>query len=247
MKRTKLQRTGLVLSAIIGSLGLAVMPASALEAAKTGDAGKTSTGDQAKIQLIINRGNSEITRRLSSLNELSGKIGSESKLTDSDKASLSSEVNDEISGLTALKTKLDADTTVSDAKTDAQSIINDYRVYALIAPKANLIKTADDQQVAEGKLTDLAAKLQTRVTAAKAAGKNVTALQNGLTTMTNQISAAQTISANIESSVINLQPSDYNSNHEVLGGDRTQLKTAQTDIQNAVKAASTIISGLKTL
>ncbi|HEY5152578.1 MAG TPA: hypothetical protein VII55_01245 [Candidatus Saccharimonadales bacterium] len=245
MKRTIIQRAGLVLGAVIGSLGLAIVPASAAKTA--GAASGTSTADQARLQLIINRGNNEISRRLTTLTTLTAKINASAKLTDSDKATLSGEVSDETGSLTALKAKLDADTTVADAKADAQSIIDDYRVYALIVPKINLVKTADDQQVAEGKLSDLAAKLQTRVTAAKAAGKNVTSLQNGLTTMNGKISAAQAISSNIESGVVNLQPSDYNTNHSVLSGDRNQLKTAQSDIQDAVKAASTIVNGLKTL
>lgn len=247
MTRTTIQRLGLALGTLIATLGLAVVPAGAIASAKTGAAGNNSTADKTKIQLIINRGNNEIARRLASLNTLSGKINGAAKLSADDKASLSGEVSGEISNLTNLKTKLDADTTLSDAKTDAQSIISDYRVYALVVPKVNLVKTADDQQVAEARLTALAAKLQTRITAAKSAGKNVTALQNGLTTMNGQISAAQAISSKIQSDVIGLQPSDYNSNHSVLSGDRNQLKTAQSDIQNAVGSASTIISSLKTL
>ncbi len=248
MKLTTIKQAGLGLSAIIGTLALAIVPAGATAVAKTtASATGTTAADQAKLQLIINRGNSEIARRLSTLNTLSSKISSAAKLSSDDQAALSSEVSSEITNLTALKTKLDADTTVADAKTDAQSIINDYRVYALVVPKVNLVKTADDQQAAEAKLTALATKLQTRITAAKTAGKNVTSLQNGLTTMNSQISSAQAISTKIESDVIGLQPSDYNSDHSVLSGDRDQLKTAQSDVQDAVTSASTIVSGLKNL
>jgi hypothetical protein len=249
MKRTTIQRIGLILGAIISAISLTVLPAGALATPKTVNETGTSVkaGDQAKVQRIIARGNSEISRRLNTLNTLNGKINSATKLSAADKAPLSSEVLSEIDGLNNLKTKLDADTTVSDAQSDAQSIINDYRVYALIVPKINLIKTADDQQVAEAKLSALATKLQTRVTTAKTAGKNVTSLQSGLDGMNSKISTAQSISSQIESSVINLQPSDYNTNHSVLSGDRNQLKTAQTDIQAAVTAGTTIVNGLKNL
>ena len=247
MKQTTIKRAAMAAGAVVGAVSLAIIPASALKTATTAAAGSTSTADQAKIQLIINRGNSEISRRLSTLTMLTGKINSATKLSASDQAALSSEVATEINGLTSLKTKLDADTTLSDAKTDAQSVINDYRVYALIVPKVNLIKTAADQQVAESKLSALATKLQSRISAAQVAGKNVTSLQSGLAAMNSKVSAAQTISSSIESSVIGLQPSDYNSNHSVLSGDRNQLKTAQNDIQAAVQASSTIITGLKSL
>jgi hypothetical protein len=245
MKRTITRHLGLTLGTTIGALSLAIIPAAALVTAKSN--GTTTAADQAKLQLIINRGNSEIGRRLATLQTLSSKISSATKLTANDKVTLNDEVSNEVSGLTSLKTKLDADTTVIDARTDAQSIITDYRVYALVAPKVNLVKTADDQQVAESKLSALVPKLQTRINSAQSAGKNVTALQSGLADMTKQITAAQAISAKIEASVIDLQPTDYNSNHKVLSGDRDQLKTAQTDIQAAVSDATTIVSGLKNL
>lgn len=247
MKRTTIRRAGLALSAIISAVSLSALPAGALQARTAAVKTGTSAGDQAKIQLIINRGNSEITRRLSTLNALTAKVSGATKLTADDKASLSGEISTEVDGLNSLKTKLDADTTLSDAKTDAQSIITGYRVYALIVPKVNLIKTADDQQVAEGKLSDLAGKLQTRIDSAKAAGKNVTSLQGELDSLNSKVSAAQAISSSIESSVINLQPSDYNSDHNVLSGDRNQLKTAQTDIQAALSSAKTIVTNIKNL
>jgi hypothetical protein len=248
MKRTTIQRAGFTLGAVISAAGLSVIPASALAQAKaTTAASGTTAADQAKVKLIINRGNSEIARRLSTLNTLSAKVSSATKLTAADRASLSSEISTEVDGLNGLKTKLDADTTVSDAKTDAQAIIDGYRVYALIVPKVSLVKTADDQQVAEGKLSALSAKLQARITVAQTAGKNVTSLQTELASLNSKVSAAQAISSSIESAVVNLQPSDYNSNHSVLSGDRNQLKTAQSDIQGALSTATTIITNLKNL
>jgi hypothetical protein len=245
MKHPLITRIAIGLSTLIGTLSLAVVPATALTQAKTAGAGQS--GDQAKVQRIINRGNSEISRRLATLNSLAGKINTAPKLSATDKATLSDEVTSETTGLNSLKTKLDADTTVADAKSDAQSIINDYRVYALVMPKANLVRTADDQQVAEDRLSALAAKLQPRISAAQTAGKNVTSLQSDLTAMNAKIAAAQAISPVVEAAVINLQPSDYNTNHSVLNGDRNQLKTAQNDLQAATQASATIVNGLKNL
>jgi len=241
-----MKRTPLTITLAITVAGLAALPVSALATTKS-QASTSSSGDQAKLQLIINRGNNEISRRLTTLNGLSGKITSSTKLTADDQASLSGEVNDEISGLTALKTKLDADTTVADARVDAQSIITGYRVYVFVGPKVGLIKTADDQQIAESKLSALLPKLQSRVDAAKSAGKNVTSMQNGLNDMSTQINNAQAISAGVESSLLGLQPSDFNTDHAVLSGYRDKLKTAQTDVKAAVSDANSVVSALKNL
>jgi hypothetical protein len=238
---------GLVSALTVASLASLSVAALATPETLATSTNTNSAADQARVQRIVNRGNDEISRRLTTLQSLSSKINSATKLTTSDQASLSNEVSGETTGLTALKTKLDADTTVADAKTDAQSIINDYRVYALIVPKVNLIKVADDQQVAEAKLSALLPKLQTRVSTAKTAGKNVTSMESGLTDMSTQLGNAQTISSGVEASVIGLQPSDYNTDHTVLSGNRDKLTTAQTDVKAVVSDATSIVSGLKNL
>lgn len=206
-----------------------------------------STTDQQHLQTIISKGDQEITRRLATLNTLDSKINAATKLSASDKAYLTAEVNGEITGLTTLKTKLDADTTLAAARADAQSIFNEYRVYALVAPKVSLVKVSDDQQVVEGKLTALIQKLQARINTAKSNGKDVTTIQNQLNDLTTQLNNASAISSAIEQKVLTLQPTDYDSNHAVLSGDSEQLKTAHSDNEAAYNDAKNIISELKNL
>jgi hypothetical protein len=262
MKQLHIKKFRYISAVIVGSVSLIALPVSALTTAGTTTttpaATSTSTtsntkssteaaNQQARLELIISRGNVEINRRLATLSTLGSKITSATKLSSSDAATLSNTVSSDTSSLTTLQTKLDADTTADTAATDAQSIILDYRVYALVVPQVDLVKTADDQQVTEGKLATLSTKLASRITADQQAGKNVTALQASLSDLNTKVSAAQAISSNIETTVIALVPSDYNSNHEVLSGDRSQLQTAQTDIKAAVSDAQSIITGLKSL
>jgi hypothetical protein len=202
---------------------------------------------QAHLQNIITKGNQEINRRLTTLSTLSEKIDSATKLTPSDQATLNTEVSGTVSGLTSLQTQLDAETTLLPARNDALSIYTEYRVYDLVAPKVGLIKVADDQQVVEAKITAVEPKLQSRITLASQKGSNVATMQTQLTDMSAKVAAAQAISSNIESTVINLQPTDYNSNHSVLVGDNSQLKTANADIQAAYNDAKSIVSELKAL
>jgi len=228
------------LSAIVGSMGV-----TGIVNAQAGTS--LTAAQQQRLQTIISKGDQEVTRRLTTLNTLMSKINAATRLTASDKAALSNEVTTTINGLTSLKTTLDAETTLTAARTDVQSIYTEYRVYALVAPKIGLIKVADDQQVVESKLTALAQKLQTRITALQQAGKDVSSLQASLSDMTNKTTAAQAISSQIQSKVINLQPTDYNSDHALLSGDRDQLKTAHDDNQAAYNDAKTIVASLKTM
>jgi hypothetical protein len=211
------------------------------------NAESTATASQDRLPTIISKGDQEITRRLTTLSTLTSKINAATKLSASDKTTLTSEVSSTISGLNTLKSQLDAETTVAAAKTDVANIFSEYRVYALVAPKIGLIKVADDQQVTESKLAALSTKLQARITADQTAGKNVTTLQADLNDMNAQVSASQAISSNMESTVISLQPTDYNSDHTLLSGDSAKLKTAHTDNAAAVTDGKNIIAGLKSL
>jgi len=202
---------------------------------------------QARIQNIISKGDQEITRRLTSLNKLSGKISGAQKLSDSSKSSLTTEVSNEITGLTALKTKLDAETTLDGAKADAQSIFSDYRVYALIMPKVHLVRLADDEQVTAGKLSDIATKLQARIDSAKSSGKDVATLTTQMAQLQQLIQTVQSTASSVETKVLALEPSDYNSDHSVLSGYSQQLAATHQQNQQAYQLAKTMVGELKSL
>lgn len=239
---------GLLAGFISGSAGTALSRAAVTNTAATGQtATDIQQQQQQRLADIKTKGDAEIARRLAQLAKLNGLITSAKKLSTSDRATLTSQVSSEVTGLTTLKAQLDAETTYAAAVTDAKSIFNDYRVYALITPKVHLVKVADDQQVNEADLAALATKLQSRITTAQAQGKSVTALQTALTDMNAKVKAAQGISGTVEAAVINLQPSDFNSNHTVLSGDAAQLQAAHADNQAAYQDAATIVAGLKAL
>lgn len=251
MKQLLVKKTCLTLVSSLFILPLAGSLAFA-ETPKTTNSSTTrqtaEQNNQASRQANIKtKGDQEIARRITSLNQAAEKINSMPHLSATDKSYLSSQVSDEITSLNSLKSKLDADTTLTDAITDAKSIVSGYRVYALILPKVWLVRTADDQLAVEAKLSDMATKLQTRLDQASAAGKNVTPLSNTLADMKSQISAANSISSSIEQKVLNLQPTDYDSDHSVLSGDKSQLQTARQDNQKAVTDAKSIVSSLKQL
>jgi hypothetical protein len=240
-----IRKACLSLGAALIVCGLVIAPAAAATSASlstsTNASASSGSGDsvanQTRIELIISRGDGEINRRLVTLKTLDTKINSAAKLSASDKVSLTTEVNNEISGLSSLETTLDQATTVSAAVADGQSIITDYRVYLLVVPQVNLVKTADDQQLAEAKLMTLAAALTTRLS-----GSTNTALVADLSDMKAQISAGQGLSASVETTILGLTPTGYSSGE--LTTYRNQLSTAQTDNKAALKDGQAIVSEL---
>lgn len=210
-------------------------------------AASAATDNSQRLNLIKTRAATEIDRRVNRLHQLGNVISGATRLSDADKTTLSTEVNNEVSGLTSLKVQIQGDTDLDSARIDAQSIFNEYRVYALIVPKVWAVRVADDQQAVESKLNILSGKLQTRINRAHDSGKDVTTLQNQLNDMIAQTQAAQKISAAVEQKVLPLQPTDYNNDHTILSDYRDQLKTAHADNKAALADAKVIVQGVKGL
>lgn len=232
----------------LGSLLITAVPLSALALSVPPSSTGTPTGsaetNQTRLTNLKTRGSAEIDRRLTTLAKLTSLISSSPKLSTTEKSTLSTEVNNEISGLNTLKTKLNADTDLARARTDVQSIYSEYRVYALIVPKIHLLNVASAELVNDDKLTTLAGKLQTRITDATKNSSNIS-LQISLEDMKTKIAAAQGLASGVLTKVDPLQPSDYNSDHAILSGQRDKLQTAHQDNVAAYNDAKTIVNGLK--
>lgn len=190
-----------------------------------------------KLSDIISRGDSEITRRIKTLNKLDALINASIKISASDKTTLTTEVNNEISGLTADKTSLDAATTLTAAHTAAQAIFTEYRVYLLVVPQVKLIRAADRQQQIEASLTTLANNITTEL------GSSITSTESSdLSSMKTDISNASSLSSSVETAVLALTPANFNNNHAVLVQYNKQLNTAASDIQQAISEAKTLVN-----
>src|SRR5690242_6888812 len=96
MKLSKLIRATIV------GLCLAAMPLSATGVTST----PTPSPAANRLDQLKSKGSTEIDRRLANLKAALDKLSASTKLTDADKATLTKQINDEVSGLTALKTKL---------------------------------------------------------------------------------------------------------------------------------------------
>jgi hypothetical protein len=245
-KQLHSSRIGRIIGTVVSAVALTTLPAGAIGYAAASST-TTSTITQTNLQLAISVGDGEITRRLTTLGNLSSGINSAQLLSASDKTSLGNEVSTETNALTSFKTQLDAETTVAAATTDDANVITEYRVYVLIVPKVYIVIAADNQQVTEGALTKLASSFQSVITSDKNAGKNVTTVQNELNDLNSQVAAAQSISSAMETGVVGLQPTDYNSDHTILVGDYNKLVTAQSDNAAAISDANEILSGLQGL
>lgn len=252
MKNKTLAKTLQLFSTSAGaSLVVAVMlasPALALSVtSQTTRVPVTTTLSTERLENLRTRGENEITRRIASLNKLITKISTLKRVADSDKNQFTSDIQTEITSLTTLQTKIKADTDFATLRTDVDSVVNSYRIYAVYMPKITIEAAVDAQATAVDALNVMAPKLLIKINEAKSKGKEVTAINTYYFDLINQIAIAQTAFRSGESAVKDLSPEGYPGNKTQIEVGRQYLKSSYEAIKKARQDVKDIISGLKSL
>lgn len=213
---------------------------------------KVQENAASRLAKIISQSDTAIAARLSALNDLNARVQALKNVSASEKTNISNEVTSNISDLTALKAKIDADTDVTVASTDSKTITGNYRIYALIMPQGYIAASADRVSNIASMMTVVAGKLQSRIAADQSAGKDVTSLQASLSDMNAKITDANSQATAAQVILTPLVPDQGNktqmaSNTAALKAARADIKTATKDLQDARKDAQSILKDLKAL
>lgn len=191
------------------------------------------------------RAQTEINRRLGFLNSLLTKIADIKKLSSSDKTDLQAQIQDQITSLTNLQTKINADTDLITLRADVKSIVNGYFIFAFFRVKVSLLYAADRMSNVSNNLTLLHEKLQTRINDLTSQGQNETTLNSDLSDMASKIDAANTQLQNVETQLATLTAQGFPGNKQNLYNARTELKTAFSDLMSAYQDAVRIKASLE--
>lgn len=241
MKKSNLLNIIVVITICLATIIVPISPVRAVDS-ELGD-----TAQAKRVESLIKRADNEINRRLAALNNLTTKVNALKRISDGQKAAFVAEIQSNITELNNLKSKIDSDTDPVTLKEDVQSIVVNYRIFALYIPKIHLLAGAEITGEVAGSLGSLAIKLQNKISMDKDAGKDVTELQKLLADMQTKISDASNQAANITDTVIQLVPSGYPGNSVNLASARDMLKAARAAIQTARQDAQQIIKGLKAI
>ncbi len=255
--------------AVLALFGLALAPAfasaqadqaasvtGAVNAATNAATNAANVSVNASIRLTTKEakakttGDKEIDRRVAALNDLLARVKDMKQISADFKTNLSVAVQNQISAFTALKAKIDADTSTTTLKADIQSITDSYRVFALIIPQGRIAAEADRIVSIANMLGGLGSKLQARIGSAQSAGNDTTALAAALADMGLQISNASSQAQAAVSVSAALTPDQGDktkmaANEAALKQARDNLATAEKDIKAARKDVDTIMKGLR--
>lgn len=147
---------------------------------------------QADLKGIIQKADALITNRLNSLNKLLSRVQSDTRLSASEKSSLTTDIQTDINGLTALKAKIDADTDATTARTEAKIIFTNYYVYAVFEPKIRILIIINNLQTVTANIQTLVPQIQNLINTFKAQGKDVTQVQAALDDVSTQLQTINT-------------------------------------------------------
>jgi len=254
----------IIIAATTGGLMLGIaLPAFAQLGVSAGAGASASLGGgalnvngslKATIQANIiarskDRADQEITRRDDAMTKLSARIQEMQKLSADEKSSLSGEIQSQLDAMASLKAKIDADNDTSSLKIDVQSITKAYRIFMLIMPQASIAAASDRAETMVDTANTLGAKIQARIAAAQAAGKDVSAEQTAYADFQAKVADANVQAQASVTETQSLKPDNgdqtvMQSNEAALKDARTKLHVAQQDLVAARQDAGTIVKAL---
>jgi hypothetical protein len=231
-----MRRTIIALASIVavaaGSLAIA---SPALAADKGVDAVKAA---------VTNR----INLRLTALQRDTTVIGAAKNLSPDHRTTLQNLVNQDTSGLTALKAKVAGETTLDALKADATSMVDDYRVFILVGPKVRLTRAGDAELAVTAKLRTVHDKLAELVAKAKAAGTDTSAAEQELADMSAALDKAGTDTNGQVDALLAISPGpDGPGIQAKVAAVRSALQSGRGDLKQAQSDALKVRDFLKGL
>lgn len=194
------------------------------------------------IQTRINR---RIDRRVDDLNHLLIRLQNDAKVSTSDKTLLQNEDQAAITGLTSLKTKIDADTTTDGVRNDEKQIVT-FHVYDFIIPHNHRLIIVNNLQAATAKLGTSLATIQTKVTALQGQGTDVSAIQALLNDANTKLQTANSQLTSDESQLAALTPTSPNPG-ATFTQVRKDLSTVHSELSDIRKDLVQIKADAKSL
>lgn len=236
----------------LAALGLGAalaLPAStaATAAAGTGPANSSRpTCTRATVTTAQAFLSAQVANRVAQVQQLSaGLTGARGKhLTDSDRAALSADLSQTLSGLQALEPQVQAATTCAALLADAATMVHSYWVYLLRTPQVDLTEVADTETDVSTRLQTLEPKVQAAIARAQRHGTDVAGAEQADSDLQAKVAAAASATSGVAATVLAQTPAGSPGNFSVLTSAQSSLATAGSDLQAAGTDLATIVADL---
>ena len=156
-----------------------------------------------------------IQHRLSALDKMTTQLGQAQHVTSEHRSALSAVYGGDISGLTALGTRVQGETTCAAVRADAKAVVHDYFVFALVGPQTGLTVAADAGSYGAGRLATAEPALKKAI-ALLPAGPTKTAAEASYDDLVAQVTTATADFSGVGDAVLALTPETYPTRTGVL-------------------------------
>ena len=230
---------------LTATAGLAFAGSTAVDAAASTTPSPAATPTSAphpdNLATLKARCNVAVQRRLGTLGADAAFVKDSAALTSGDRSTLEAQVSSDQSGLAALDSTIQNDTTLKQAWADCQKIVTGFRVYVLEDPKLHEVIAADGVTKVDETFSTLIPELQDLINKSSESPKVKAEAQTYLNDLTSKVDASRTSISGVTSSVINLTPAGWPGNQVDLKSAAANIKTARADLAGAGADANHII------
>ena len=212
---------------VAASLGLAGWSVAAGAATPTGST-HAAAGGPSGVPATVTRPwlGQALARRQATLSRLTTMAKTSPALSSAVRATLVAQLAAETSGIDALAAAAPQEPTATLATT-AAAIVDQYRVYRVMAPKVRIAVRAGRQTRAEQRVSRLETALSARIASARQSGRTVARAQAAEADLVRQVAQA-TADTSAAGSVLSLQPSAYPASAATIVGARADLRSARS-------------------
>lgn len=245
-----------LMTAALAALILAAVPGVAVaQEATTTERSTEAREDQATvaerhgtwIEKLKARALEAIEKRLTTIDDLEAAINRSATVDPDSAEQLLAELRASAIGLETLAGDIRAAADLETVWGLVPKIFEDYRIYAVVAPKVHLILAADAAGAVGNRLAEATDKLATALDRLEEHGVDVGDAETLLTEMERLIASGADAAAKVPGMVLGLTPADYPGSTETLRSAQAELQSGGADLRAAGHNAHEIVRFIKSV
>ena len=186
-------------------------------------------------------------KRLATIDDLQAAIDRSQTVEPDHAGRLKGELQSSQSGLEALARKIDDADDLTTLRDLVPQIFENYRIYAVVAPKVHLVLAGDAGTAVAARLDEAADRLGEALDRLEESGVDVSDAEALLAEMQRLVASGGDAAASVPDVVIGLKPSDYPESTEVLRSAHEVMKSARSDLRTAGESAHEIVRFIKSV
>lgn len=212
------------------------VPATAL--AQEAPAAESDAAGERTIERLKDRAEQAIEKRLDTIDRVTEALQDAGHLTDDHERILIGELGSSADGLSALGREIEAAGTIAELRELIPLIFEDYRIYAVVVPKAHLVAVADTVIAVVDRVGLVAGSLQDAIDRLNSAGFDTREAEEALAEMVESLGQADSLAGPVPDSVLPLLPADWPDPAQgILEGAHADLRSAREHVASAVRSA----------